>query len=77
MVKFECVDLTKLNEIICRRYILPSVEQSLTQLGGTQVFSKLDANFGFWQITLAVSSTGLTTFITPFGKFCFNRFHLR
>ena len=68
-----CVDLPKLNENVCReRYVLPSVEQSLAQLGGAQVFSKLDANSGFWQIKLAESSTALTTFITPFGRFCFN-----
>ena len=48
------------------------MEQSLAQLGGAQVFSKLDANSGFWQIKLAESSTTLTTFITPFGRFCFN-----
>ncbi len=32
-----CVDLTKLNEAVCReRHILPSVEQSLAQLNGLQ-----------------------------------------
>ena len=40
-----CVDLTKLNESMKRdRHILPSVEQSLAQLGDAKVFSKLDAN---------------------------------
>ena len=48
-----CVDLTKLNESVKRsRHMLPSVEQSLAQLGGAQVFSKLDANSGFWQVKL-------------------------
>ena len=46
-----CVDLTKLNENVQReRHILLSVEQTLGQLAGAQVFSKLDANLGFWQI---------------------------
>ena len=69
-----CVDLTKLNESIQReRHILPSVEQTLGQLAGGQVFSKLDAHSGFWQIPLSKESSLLTTFITPFGRFCFNR----
>ena len=37
-----CVDLTKLNQCVRReRHILPSVEQTLAQLGGATVFSKL------------------------------------
>jgi len=69
-----CVDLTKLNESVCREHhILPSVEQTLAQIGGAKFFSKLDANSGFWQVELARESALLTTFITPFGRFCFNR----
>ncbi len=42
-----CVDLTKLNEAVCReRHILPSVEQSLAQLNGATIFTKLDAQSG-------------------------------
>ena len=45
-----CVDLTKLNQNVCReRHILPSVEQTLAQLQGARMFTKLDANSGFWQ----------------------------
>ena len=33
----------------------------------------LDANSGFWQIPLSQMSIPLTTFITPFGRFCFHR----
>ncbi len=47
--------------------------KELAQLAGAKEFSKLDANSGFWQIPLAVESHLLTTFITPFGRFCFNR----
>ena len=53
--------------------MLPSVEQVLAQIGNAKVFSKLDANSGFWQIELAPESPKLTTFITPFGRFCFDR----
>ena len=69
-----CVDLTKLNDSVRReRHILPSVEQTLAQIEGAKHFSKLDANSGYWQITLNPDSAKLTTFITPFGRFCFNR----
>ena len=69
-----CVDLTKLNECVRReRHPLPAVDQTLAQLAGATVFSQLDANSGFWQIPLDPDSTLLTTFITPFGRFCFNR----
>lgn len=69
-----CVDLTHLNEAVCReKYILPSVEQTLGSLAGAKVFSKLDANRGFWQVPLSPESAHYTTFITPFGRYHFNR----
>ena len=55
------------------RHISPSVDHSLAQLSGARIFSKLDANSGFWQVKLSNASALLTTFITPFGRFCFNR----
>ena len=68
-----CVDLTKLNERVCReRHLLPAVEQTLAQIAGAQVFTKLDANSGFWQIPLSADSSLLTLFLTPFGRYCFN-----
>ena len=69
-----CVDLTKLNEHVRReRHQLPAVEQTLAQVAGARVFSKLDADSGFWQIPLSAESAPLTTFITPFGCYWFNR----
>ena len=69
-----CVDLTQLNPSVCREcHPLPDVEQTLAQIAGAQVFSKLDSNSGFWQIPLAKESSLLTTFITPFGRYKFNR----
>ena len=49
------------------------MEQILAQIAGARVFSKLDANSEFWQIPLSKESSLLTTFITPYGRFCFNR----
>ena len=69
-----CVDLTKLNESVRReRHPLPAVAQTLAQLAGAKLFSKLDTNSGFWQIPLDPTSSLLTTFITPFGRYCFHR----
>ena len=69
-----CVDLTKLNEAVCREKLqMPSVEHTLAQVSGANVFSKLDANSGFFQIPLSQESRLYTTFITPFGRFCYNR----
>ena len=68
-----CVDLTRLNNSVCReRHPLPAVDQTLVQLAGAKVLSKLDANSGFWQIPLSRESIPLTTFITPYGRY-FNR----
>ena len=68
------VDLTKLNESVMReKHDLPSVDQTLGRLAGANMFTKLDANSGFWQIPLAPTSQELTTFITPFGRYCFRR----
>ena len=67
-----CVDLTRLNQNICWKHdSLPSVKQILAQIRGAKIFSKLDANSGLWQVELAPESSLLTTFITPFGRFCF------
>ena len=69
-----CVDLTKLNSAVKReRLIMPSVQHTLSKLSGAKVFSKIDANSGYYQIPLSAESRLLTTFITPFGRFCFNR----
>ena len=36
------------------------------------IFTKLDANSDFWPIRLSETSRHFTTFITPWGRFCFN-----
>ena len=69
-----CVDLSRLNQSVKRElHPLPVVDQVLAQLTGAKVMSKLDANSGFWQIPLSPESAKLTTFITPFGRYCFHR----
>ena len=69
-----CVDLKPLNECVLREvHPLPRVDETLARLTGATVFSKLDANSGFWQVPLTKSSRLLTTFITPSGRYHFNK----
>ncbi|KAI2666998.1 Retrovirus-related Pol polyprotein from transposon 17.6 [Labeo rohita] len=69
-----CVDLTPLNAAVKReRHILPAVDQTLAMMSDAKVFTKLDARSGFWQIPLTPESRPLTTFITLFGRYFFNR----
>ena len=69
-----CVDMKPLNKHVLREiHPMPHVDDTLAQLAGARIFSKLDANSGFWQIPLATSCRHLTTFITPFGRFWFNK----
>ena len=59
-----CIDLKPLNENVLREtYPLPGVDETLAQLTGATVMSKLDTNSGFWQIPLAQESCELTTYI--------------
>ena len=68
------VDHTKLNESVLRKtYPLPKIDNLLAQISESKFFTKLDCNYGFWQEKLDPDSRFLTTFITPFGRFCFNR----
>ena len=69
-----CVDLKHLNEAVQREvHPLPKVNETLAQLSGATIFSKLDANSGFWQILLNEESRPLTRFISPFGRYWFNK----
>ena len=48
---------------------LPTVSETLAH----EWCSGIDANCGFWQVPLAENSRHLTTFITPFGRYHFNK----
>ena len=69
-----CVDLKTLNESVLREvHPIPGVDETLAKLSGAAVFTKLDANSGYWQIPLVEKSCQLTTFITSFSRFCFSK----
>ena len=49
------------------------MEELAYKLSGAQHFSKLDAKNGYWSIPLDEESQLRTTFLSPFGRFCFRR----
>ena len=70
-----CIYLTKLNLEVKREfYQMESVEETIAKLGDKcNYMSKLDCNSGYWQLPLDDESQQLTTFITPFGRYCCTR----
>ena len=61
-----------IHSYLCR----PQASKCKCSQGGTST-AKVDetrpANCGFWQIPLAKKSQHPITFITPFGRYCFNK----
>ncbi|XP_028416269.1 uncharacterized protein K02A2.6-like [Dendronephthya gigantea] len=69
-----CLDPRELNKYLKReQYQLPMWEEISSRLYGARFFSTLDANQGYWQISLDHESSRLTTFNTPFGRYRFLR----
>lgn len=69
-----CTDYTELNKYILREiHPMSTVDSSLALLGRGVIFSKIDANSGFWQIPLSKKSSKLTTFLTHSGRFRYLR----
>lgn len=52
---------------------IPTVEELNPRFANAKVFSKLDAKAGYWSIHLEEESQILTTFRTPFGRYCWKR----
>ena len=69
-----CINLKPFNQCILREHHpLPKVNDILEQLTGATVFFKLDMNGGFWQVPVAEKSRLFITFITPFGRYCYDK----
>jgi hypothetical protein len=69
-----CIDPQKLNNALKRcPHKVPTLEEINPQFAGSSVFSKLDAKAGYWSVPLDADSQLLTTFRTPFGRYCWQR----
>ncbi len=69
-----CVDYRELNaRTPLRRFWLPSLTEILEKVGPSLCLSTLDLTSGFHQIEMSESSSELTTFVCPLGKYRYNR----
>lgn len=69
-----CLDPKPLNECIKREhFLIPTIDDLTANMANKRVFSVFDLNSGFWHMELDANSSDLTTFMTPFGRFKFNR----
>ena len=69
-----CLDPKDINTALKRgQHHTPTVEELSHRFSEAKVFSKLDAKSGYWSVRLDPKSQLLTTFNSPFGRFCFQR----
>ena len=69
-----CVDYRRLNAVTLRdSYPIPRMDECIDSLGDAQIFSTLDFNSGYWQVTIDESDKEKTAFVTHQGLFQFTR----
>lgn len=69
-----CLDPRDLNRSLKREHhYMPTLDDVLPKLTDAQVFSILDVRHGYWNVRLDEESQLLTTFNTPYGRYCFKR----
>ena len=67
-----CIDPHDLNRAICHNHHkMPTVEEVAHEFTNSHYFTKLDACHGYWSLVLDEESSLLTTFNSPFGRYCF------
>jgi hypothetical protein len=69
-----CVDYHKLNNLTERDvYSLPRLDECIDILGGAVVFSTLNANSGYWKVSMHPDDCDKTTFTCHVSTFRFKR----
>jgi transposase InsO family protein len=69
-----CLDPKDVNMALKRGpHHTPTVEELTHKFANATHFSKLDARSGYWSVQLNRDSQLLTTFNSPFGRYCFKR----
>ena len=67
-----CVDYTGLNKAYPKDpFPLPCIDQIVDSTSGCETLYFLDAYSGYHQIAMKESDQLVTSFITPFGLFCY------
>ena len=67
-----CVDYTSLNKACPKDpFPLPRIDQIIDSTSGCEILSFLDAYSGYHQIAMKESDQLATSFITPFGSYCY------
>jgi len=67
-----CVDYTSLNKACSKDpFPLPRIDQVVDSTSGCETLCFLDAYSGYHQITMKESNQLATSFITPFGSYCY------
>ena len=67
-----CVDYTSLNKACPKDHFpLPRIDQIVDSTSGCEILSFLDAYSGYHQITMKESDQLATSFITPYGSYCY------
>nr|XP_055053112.1 uncharacterized protein LOC129438391 [Misgurnus anguillicaudatus]XP_055053113.1 uncharacterized protein LOC129438391 [Misgurnus anguillicaudatus] len=68
-----CIDYRKLNLVTeTDAYPIPNITEILQSLSGAAIFTTIDLNSGYWQVTMSPTSKDKTAFITPAGIYEFN-----
>jgi hypothetical protein len=69
-----CIDFTSLNEACPKdKFSLPRIDKIVDSTAGCEVMSLLDCFSGYHQIYMKEEDKSSTSFITPFGTYCFIR----
>jgi hypothetical protein len=69
-----CIDFTSLNKACSKdNFPLPWIDKIVDSVAGCEVMSLLDCFSGYHQIYMKEEDKASTSFITPFGTYCFIR----
>jgi hypothetical protein len=69
-----CIDFTSLNKACPKdNFPLPRIDKIVDSAAGCEVMSLLDCFYGYHQIYMKEEDKASTSFITPFGTYCFIR----